>query len=77
MDIQTKKIDFIQKFLGIQDEKIIDNLEKTLDDELDKNNFHPMSVVELNKRIDQSLADAHNGHLTTNDQLIQEIKRWR
>jgi hypothetical protein len=76
MDLQTKKISFIQKYLDIDDEKIIDSLEKTLEDELEKNRLQPMSIIEFNHRIDQSLSDAHEGRLTKNDQLIQEIKKW-
>jgi hypothetical protein len=76
MDIQTRKIIFVQKFLDIEDENIIDFLEKTMEDELDKNSFHPMSIDEFNLRIDQSVKDAKEGKLTANDQLIQEIKKW-
>ncbi len=35
-----------------------------------------MSIIEFNKRIDQSMEDSKKGNLISNDELITEIERW-
>ena len=80
MDLQTRKITFVQEFLKIQSEEIIIRLEKLLEKEKGKmtdGEFTPMTIDELNKRIDESLNDSLNGRLTENNDLITELKEWR
>ncbi len=80
MDLQTRKITFVQEFLKIQSEEIILRLEKLLEKEKGKmtdSEFTPMTIDELNNRIDESLTDSHYGRLTENSDLITEIKEWR
>ena len=80
MDLQTRKITFVQEFLKIQSEEVILRLEKLLEKEKGKmttGEFTPMTIDELNKRIDESLNDSHYGKLTENSDLISEIKEWR
>ena len=36
----------------------------------------PMTLKELNKRIDQSLLDSENGKLAENNDLTTEIREW-
>jgi hypothetical protein len=79
MDLQTRKISFIQEFLNIQSEEVVVRLEKLLKKERAKfaePGFSPMTVDELNKRIDKSLLDASNGRITKNGDLAKEIKEW-
>lgn len=78
MNIEARKIEFIQKFLKLQSEEVIAKLEKTLQLEkkhLDKNSAS-MSLKELNQRIDKSLEDSKNGRLTDADDLLAEIEEW-
>ena len=80
MDLQTRKITFVQEFLKIQNEEVIHRLEKLLEKEKGKmtvGEFTPMTIDELNKRIDESLNDSRYGRLTENNDLITEIKEWR
>jgi len=81
MNIQTRKIEFIQKFfLKVQSEAIIPHLERILKKEtqFDKSdNIQPMSIEELNERIDKSMEDSRNGHLTSSDQLLSEVNLWK
>ena len=80
MDLQTRKITFVQEFLKIQSEEVILRLEKLLEKEKGKmtdREFTPMTIDELNNRIDESLNDSHYGRLTENSDLITEIKEWR
>ena len=80
MDLQTRKITFVQEFLKIQSEEVIIRLEKLLEKEKGKmkiEDFSPMTVDEFNKRIDLSLVDSKNGRLTEINDLIAEIQGWR
>jgi hypothetical protein len=79
MDLQTRKIAFVQEFLSIQNEEIVSRLEKLLKKEkieIKDKPFKPMSVAELNRRIDQSEQDSINGRLTESKDLLKEIKKW-
>ena len=78
MDIQSRKIDFIQEFLKIQNEELISRLEKLLSSSKssEKTMFKPMTVAEFNSRIDKSMADSKNNKLTSSNDLIAEIEKW-
>lgn len=75
MDIQTRKLIFIQEFLKIQSEELISRLEKILIGNEDQ--FNSFSIEELNARIDQSLKDSENNKVTESDDLLSEIKQWQ
>jgi chemotaxis protein CheY-P-specific phosphatase CheC len=59
MDLQTRKIEFIQEFLKIQSEEAISQFEKLLKQKtkLKVDSFKPLTKEELNDRIDKSEAD--------------------
>jgi len=77
MDLQTRKLNFIQDFLKLESEKAISHLEKLLQKETQTNSeIKPMSIKEFQKRIDQSTEDSKNERLTENDKLISEIEKW-
>jgi lipoate-protein ligase A len=77
MDLQTRKIAFVQEFLSIENEEVISRLENFLKKE---NNidaeFQPMTNEEFQKRIDQSMEDSKNGRLIESKDLLKEIKKW-
>lgn len=77
MDLQTRKLEFIQAFLKLQSEEVISHFEKLLQKET-KNDatFRSMTIKEFNKRIEKSTEDSKNGKLTENSQLISEIEKW-
>lgn len=79
MDLQSRKISFVQEFLSIESEELISRFEKLLKNK--KNiaedvNFRPMTIAELNRRIDQSEQDSINGRLTESKDLLKKIKKW-
>lgn len=77
MDIQTRKIEFIQEFLKLQNEELISRLENLLRADKSKNDdFKQMTIDEFNSRIDQSMNDSKNDRLTNSDDLIAEIEKW-
>ncbi len=79
MDLQSRKISFIQEFLSIQSEEVVSRLEKYLKKEkisMEEKTLKPMSIAELNRRIDQSEQDSINGRLTEMDDFLAEIEKW-
>lgn len=75
MDLQTRKIEFVQAFLKLQSEEIISEFEKLLrnakQSESDKD-FEPFTVEELNDRILQSEKDFENKKFKTTAELLSK-----
>lgn len=77
MDLQTRKILFAKEFLKLESEKAINFFEKLLKKESTVNSdFRPMTIQELQNRIDQSNNDSEKGKLIASSDLISEIERW-
>nr|MBC7613899.1 hypothetical protein [Pseudopedobacter sp.] len=78
MDIQTRKIEFVQELLKLENEELLTRLENLLhsDHSTKDKEFKPMSVTELNERIDKSMDDSKNNRLTNLTDLIAEIDKW-
>ncbi len=79
MNLEARKLSIIEKFIHLQNDDIISKVEKILAKvkvTKKKNIFQPMSIIEFNKRIDQSMEDSKKGNLISNDELITEIERW-
>ncbi len=79
MDLQTRKISFVQEFLNIQNEEIILQFEKLLRREKKKistKELKSMTLEEFNRRIDTSLEDSEKGRLTESSKLLSEIEKW-
>lgn len=79
MDIQSRKIEFVQEFLKVQSEDVISRLEKILRNDSETptdNEFEPMTIQEFNDRIDKSMEDSKNGHLIKASDLKAKIEKW-
>ncbi len=79
MDLEARKIEFIQEFLKLQNEEAILRLEKVLKKvkKLSGNKeIQPMSITEFNKRIDKSMKDSIEGKLTEVNDLMADIEKW-
>lgn len=77
MDIQSRKLEFIQAFLKIQSEEVISQLEnilrtKSTIDLKGDSEFDPMSVEEFNERIDESENDFANGRYKKTSELFKK-----
>ena len=77
MDIQSRKIEFMQAFLELQSEEVISQLESILRKkstiELEqKSDFKPMSLKEFNGRIDKSENDFKNGKYKSTSELLKK-----
>ena len=63
MNIETRKISFIQEFLRVQNEEIVIGLEKLLREQKSEqyeNDLKPMDLKQFNDEIDQALVDSEN-----------------
>ncbi len=78
MDIQARKIEFIQAFLQLESEELISRLEQLLKNGKKEKNeeVKPMSLDEFNQRIDTSLLDSENDRVTESSDLTNEIQQW-
>ncbi len=77
MDIQTRKLAFIQEFLKLQSEEVLLQLEKLLkmnrEHEL-RNDLKPFSIRELNDRISKSENDFENGRFKSTAELLTKYE---
>jgi hypothetical protein len=74
MDLQTRKIEFIQEFLKLQSEEVISQFENLMKKRNNKDAFNPMSMEDLNKGIDKSEDDFKNGRYKTSHELLAKYK---
>lgn len=77
MDLQSRKIEFVQEFLKVQSEEVISRLEKILRKEnkaSDEQIFEPITQDELNKRIDQSESDFQNNRFKSSSELLAKYE---
>lgn len=80
MDIQARKIHFVQEFLRVADDELVTKLEsllrierkKKLDEEL-----HPMTLKEFNEIIEKSEDDFNNGRVIEARNLANQIDIWK
>ncbi|GAA4422768.1 hypothetical protein GCM10023188_00740 [Pontibacter saemangeumensis] len=79
MDLQARKIHFVQEFLRLDNEKIISKFEEILLAEKKKlysESFSPMSLTDFNQIIDDSEDDALNGRVKEINELDKDIDAW-
>jgi hypothetical protein len=79
MDLETRKISFVQEFLRLQSEDIVSGLEKLLRErkaELIEKDFKPMSIAQLDEEIDRAMDDSQYGRMISAKDLKSEIEKW-
>lgn len=79
MDLETRKISFVQEFLRLQNEEIVSGLEKLLRKkkaELIEKNLKPMSLDQYNAEIDQAMEDSKKGRMIKASDLKEKIQKW-
>lgn len=80
MDIQTRKINFVQEFLRLRDIKLIKKLERILLEEKAKDyeaNLKPINTDTFNEMIDRSIDDAKFGNVVSARDLKESVKKWK
>lgn len=78
MNIEARKIKFVQEFLELQDEEAIAKLERLLSlEKIDssKSGLSPFGIAELNKRIDKSESDFEKGKFRTSHELLLKYQK--
>lgn len=79
MNIEARKISFIQEYLRIDNEKFltaVENFFYKTKSEIFEDNLKPMSLEKFNSEIDQALEDEKNGDLTNIEDLKDKIQKW-
>ncbi len=76
MNLETRKIEFIQEFLNLQNEDIVSRLEKILRKEKSNSEkiFEPMTIAEFNERIDKSESDFRNNRFKRSSELLAKYE---
>lgn len=77
MNLEARKIEFVQEFLKLQSEEAVSRLEQILRKEKDISEeliFKPVTQKELNKRIDQSESDFKNNRFKDSSALLAKYQ---
>jgi len=80
MDLQTRKLNFIQEFLRLKNEDLINKLEHLLRSEKQKQfeeNINPMNLDDFNEMIDAAERDSKNNNVIPARDLKKEIDSWQ
>lgn len=78
MDLEARKISFVQEFLRLQNEEIISGLEKLLrkrKTELIEKSFEPMTMEQYDAEIDRAMEDSKNGKMIKATDLKAKIQK--
>jgi uncharacterized protein with von Willebrand factor type A (vWA) domain len=79
MDLQTRKIAFVQEFLSLESEELLSRFEKLLKNRKTAKgeaDFRPMTMEEFENRINQSMDDSKNGRVIEANELLKEVEKW-
>ena len=80
MNTVDRKLRFVQEFLRVTDEEIIGKLEQLLGSERKKKiskELDPLTMDELNKKIDQSEDDFKKGRFNETKDLLKNVEKWK
>lgn len=73
MDIQARKLEFIQAFLKLDNERAIAQFEELLLQQKNRS-IEPLSIQEFNARIDQSESDFDKGKFKESKEILAKYK---
>jgi len=80
MDLASRKLALIQTLLSLEDNHIIDSIEKLLNQKLagqQNKDVKPMNLEQFHKDIRQSVEDSENDNGMEANELLAEIKNWK
>jgi len=80
MDIVARKLNFVQEFLRISDEDLVEKLENFLRSERKKRvdkEIKPMTMNEFTQTIEKSEEDAKNGRVIEARELLKKVEKWK
>ncbi|MEM7106942.1 MAG: hypothetical protein AAF519_01860 [Bacteroidota bacterium] len=76
MDLQSKKLHFIESILSVGNEKIIDKLEALLKKEQQKEYGQRISVKQYNQEIEEANSRIESGEYTSHEDVKKESETW-
>ena len=79
LNLEHRKLNFIESFLRINDVEIIDKLEKVIQLDLKKDkqeDLKPMSLESFHEMIDESVEQHKNGEVYSSEEIREHIKSW-
>lgn len=79
MDLEARKISFVQEFLRLQNEEIVSGLELLLRKrkaELIEGELKPMTMEQYNSEMDQAMEDSKNGRMIKASDLKSKMRKW-
>jgi predicted component of type VI protein secretion system len=80
MDLQTRKLDFIQDFLKYANTSILEKFEEVLRQEREKEleqEIKPMTIKQYEQRISKALKDVELNRIKSARALKNEIATWK
>ena len=80
MNLEHRKLNFIESFIHINDVDVIEKLEKIIKIDFNKNKteeMKPMSLESFYEMIDLSLAQAESGDVYTSQEIDDLIESWK
>lgn len=80
MNLEARKLTIIEKFIHVQNDDIISQVENILANIKVNNSknriLEPFTIDEFNSRIEKSMSDSKKGNLISNKDLKSEIEEW-
>lgn len=79
MDLEARKLSFIQEFLRLQNEEIVEKLEsllRTQKKEWFEKNLKPMTKAQFLKEIELALQDAEKDNVIEAKSLKEKLATW-
>ncbi len=80
MDLQTRRIHFIQEFLSCANSNMLDRFEEILEQEQEKaleKELKPITIKEYEQRIEIAIEDVRNGRAKSVRDLKEEVATWK
>ncbi len=77
MDLTARKLEIIQKLMGINSLELLSQIEKLITKNPNKSDvFEPMTIDDLNSRIERSLKDSKAGKIVSTHDLLKRVENW-
>jgi hypothetical protein len=79
MDMSVQKLNFVQEFLRLNNDQIVNKLIDILHQEKRKlyaQEFQPMSIDEFNNMINDAESDVKQGNVMDANKLLKDVNSW-
>lgn len=76
MDLQTRKLHFIESILSIGNVKVIEKLEALLKKEQQKEDSQRVSVEQYNRELEEANSRIESGEYSSHEDVKKESASW-